>query len=350
VVLSDIFKDFAVAKTRSIKKTIFLEAMTRNLTPEVLHVNIDEYHAFIQQSHDIAQCSPDLSQLKDDILLKTAAMIASALFRKKIEVIKKALSDPETAIIAIDIAESKNLNPNENAYWGAVIALALGSNAFHLAKDGVNQTPYTIYAASYNKSKELATLGLDTVAPETKLGFHTDGMIGRSGVYMPHNIMLYNIIIEYKNPGNFYWVPFALWRERKLFMDQLGVGKRYRIKVTPSVYDLGGGMLKMALPQEVEAPIFVQDESNNNPLYINGQVTGRVGDDKFNLSLIDELKESISKNEIRYAVPQRNRRVIFACNLKGAHARDIFEKPTEGVPFTRVFMRSVDANVIDLNN
>ncbi|HEY4073070.1 MAG TPA: hypothetical protein VGM52_08190 [Herbaspirillum sp.] len=113
-----------------------------------------------------------------------------------------------------------------------VIALALGINIFQPSKDSANKTPYIVYAASYEKSKALIDLGLDTVAPETKLGFHTDGTIVDAGISMPHNIMLYNIVIEY---------------------------------------------------------------------------------------------------------------------LKGAHARDVFEEPIPGVPYTRVFMRFTDARTIDLN-
>jgi hypothetical protein len=41
--------------------------------------------------------------------------------------------------------------------------------------------------------------------------------------------------------------------------------------------------------------------------------------------------------------------MIIACNLKGAHARDVFEIPIPDVKYTRLFMRSVDTNVVDLN-
>jgi len=321
----------------------------RNLTfPDLLDINIDEYEEMIRRLPDFAKFAPDISQIKENDDLAAAKKAASSLFSKQIERIKNALSDPKTGIIALDIAESEKLSTNDNAYWGVVVALALGSNIFELAKDRANNTPYTVYAASYKKSKELASFGLETVAPETKLGFHTDGVINNTHVLMPHNIMLYNIIIEYQKPGYFYWVPFSLWSERKLYMDRIGVGKRYRIRVTPSIYEVAGEMTLFS-PQEVEAPIFVSDAPLGNPLYINGNVVGAKDDPEFDLTLIDDLKSSLSENVIRFAVPQKTRRVIFADNLKGAHARDVFEGPLTGVPFTRLFMRSVDAKMIDLS-
>jgi hypothetical protein len=78
-------------------------------------------------------------------------------------------------------------------------------------------------------------------------------------------------------------------------------------------------------------------------------VISRCDNPDFDLTIIDDLKNSIAENNIRYAVPQKRRRIIFACNLKGAHARDIFKEPTIGATYTRIFMRSIDSKVLDLN-
>jgi hypothetical protein len=323
--------------------------MSGHRTPELLYININEYCHFIQSIPELAALAPDISLLRQDALSAKATLIASRQFPGKIDMIKKALANPESGIIAVDIAEDRALNSEENAYWGVVIASALGANIFPQAKDSANKTPYTVYAASYEKAKALADFGLDAIAPEVKLGFHTDGAIHGSRVSMPRNMMLYNIVIEYKKPGNFYWVPFALWTEKQRFMDSVGVGRRYRVKVTPSVYDFGGGKMEVVSPLEIDAPIFVENALHDYPLYINGNVLGASDGGSFDPGLIDALKESISQNRIRYAVPQKSRRAIFACNLIGAHARDVFEEPVQGVPYTRVFMRSVDIRTIDLN-
>jgi hypothetical protein len=323
--------------------------MANYLTPELIKVSEFGYREFIQKLPELAHLSPDISILRQDAIFEKVASVGNLSFQKEIGEIKAALANPEVGIIAADIAESSELSADENAYWGVVVALALGSNIFKPAKDEANKTPYTVYAASYEKSKALVDFGLDTIAPETKLGFHTDGTINKSRVFMPYNIMLYNIVIEYKKPGNFYWVPFALWTEKKQFMDRIGIGKRYRIKVTPSVYEFSKEKIENFSPLEIEAPIFVKNAEHDYPLYINGNVFGICEDDAFDPAVIDALKESISQNKIRYAVPQKSRRAIFACNLKGAHARDIFEEPLYDVPYTRIFMRSVDTKTIDLN-
>jgi hypothetical protein len=317
---------------------------------ELIVVSECEYRNIIQNLPELAMLSPDISMLRQDSVLEEITKAASQLFHKKINYIKQMLAEPKSGIIAVDIAESNDLSADENAYWGVVVALALGANVFRPAKDSKNKTPYTVYAASYEKSKALADFGVTTVAPESKLGFHTDGTINGSQVSMPHNIMLYNIVIEYKNPGNFYWVPFALWAEKTRFMERVGIGKRYRIKVTPSVYEVGDGKMEAVTPIEIEAPIFVNNSLYDFPLYINGNVIGACGDEVCDLSVIDALKDSINGNAVRYAIPQKSRRAIFVCNLAGAHARDIFEDPIQDVPYTRVFMRSVDARTVALND
>jgi hypothetical protein len=219
-----------------------------------------------------------------------------------------------------------------------MVALSIGSNVFRLSTDRTNNTPYTLYAASYERSQELEARGLAPLVPETKLGFHTDGVINGATVAMPQNILLYNLTINYQKPGDFHWVPFSLWKDKTIFMKKIGVGLKYRVKVTPSVYDVNG-TLESPFSTEVEVPIFLNNESLNFPLYLNGNVLGALNDPAFDLSIIDDLKKSISHNEIRFSIPQKTRRVIIACNLKGAHARDVFESPMPDVKYTRLFMR-----------
>ncbi|HEY4073122.1 MAG TPA: hypothetical protein VGM52_08470 [Herbaspirillum sp.] len=317
---------------------------------ELIIVSESEYYNFIQKLPELIKFCPDISTLRNDEFLGKVVAVAGHLFSKKIARIKHVLDDPEAGVIALDIAEGNTLSADENAYWGVLIAQALGANVFQPAKDSENETPYTVYAASYEKSKTLAGFGLATVAPETKLGFHTDGTIRNSQVFMPHNIMLYNILIEYRKAGNFYWVPFSLWAEKKKFMEQIGIGRRYRIKVTPSIYERDGGKMDTVTPLEIEAPLFVADASYDFPLYINGNVLGVCDGEIFDRLLIDQLKDSIESNKVRYAVPQKSRRAIFARNLAGAHSRDVFEEPIPNVPYTRLFMRSVDTNTISLND
>jgi len=133
-------------------------------------------------------------------------------------------------------------------------------------------------------------------------------------------------------------------------MERLGVGRPYRIKVTPSVYEFKNGEIGDVSPPEVEVPIFPEDPENGYPLYLNGKVISCGEDSCFDPMIIDELRESISQNSVRYAIPQKSRRVVFARNLSGAHARDVLEEPVENVPYTRIFVRSVDEDSVELTH
>jgi hypothetical protein len=95
--------------------------------------------------------------------------------------------------------------------------------------------------------------------------------------------------------------------------------------------------------------LVIDNESLNFPLYLNGNVLGALNKPTFDLAIIDDLKKSLSQNDVRFSIPQKTRRVIIACNLKGAHARDVFEVPVADVKYTRLFMRSVDTNVVGLS-
>jgi len=318
------------------------------MTPDILDTTIHQYQDFIDRLTEYSDIVPDISKIRSNHNFESATLAAGLVFRTQIESINSALADEDRAIIAVDIVESDQLTATENAFWGVMTALSIGSNVFHLSTDRTNDTPFTLYAASYERSQELEARGLATVAPETKLGFHTDGVINGGTVAMPHNILPYNLTINYQKPGDFHWVPFSLWRDKAIFMKKIGVGTNYRLKVTPSVYEVNG-RLESPFPTEVEVPIFLNSESLNFPLYLNGNVLGARNNPTFDLSIIEDLKRSLSHSDVLFSIPQKTRRMIVACNLKGAHARDVFEIPIPDVKYTRLFMRTVDTNVVDLN-
>jgi hypothetical protein len=319
-----------------------------SLNPIIHSITENEYTTFVNLLPELASLSPDISQVRDFKSLDQAKLAAASLFSSLIETMDKRLRDPAVGIAVVDIAQSDTLDATLNAYWGVVVALSLTKNLFEPARDRVNGTPYTIYAASHEKSKQLTSMGLPGVAPETKLGFHTDGLLTDEGVAMPLNIMLYNILIEYNKPGNFYWAPFSLWPEKDRYMQSIGLGQRYKIMMTPSIYESDNGKLETVSPRQVEAPIFVPDASFDYPMYLNGTVIEKIGDANFDGRLIEDMKTSLSNSAPRFLVPQKARRIIFARNISGAHARDIFESPNRGAPYTRIFMRSVDQICIPL--
>jgi hypothetical protein len=318
------------------------------LAPFSGEITIDQYHSFIEKLPSFARHAPDISRLKGAAEISEAATVAAALFSDLLQAVNENLSDNTKGIAVVDIAESNDMNPTENSYWGVALALSLTQNIFHPSHDKINNTPYTIYAASHQNSDKLARMGLPRIAPEEKLGFHTDGLLGMQGIALPHHIMLYNIAIEYQQPGNFYWIPFSLWKDKKKYAELIGIGDRYKIAITPSVYQTGADELEIVSPRHVEVPIFVDSTALDYPLYLNGTVANRSDGTDFDMQTIYDMKESLAENPVRFAVPQRTRRIIFARNVAGAHARDVFQHPSETASYTRIFMRSVDRHCVEL--
>lgn len=327
----------------------YLEKNTGQLlTPIIRVVEPHVYELYIDSASNLACLSPDISRITDEIIKEKPKSVASFLFSNLLEEIESDLSNPELGIAVVDIPKSPKFSETDNAFWGVALSLALGSNVFSLGQDRINRTPYTVYGASYRKSRGLADLGLQPVAPETKLGFHTDGLLIDDKVSMPINIMLYNISIEYQKPGNFYWLPFSLWSERDIYIKRIGIDRPYNIKVTPSVYEIADGQLEVVSPKQVTVPIFVSTEPFETTLYLNGDVVSSAATSDSESRAIEDLRASLSANRVRFSVPQKTRRIIFVRNVLGAHARDIFEEPNPDAQYTRIFLRSVDTNCIDL--
>jgi hypothetical protein len=325
-----------------------IEGTYESLTPFADVVTVDQYHSFIEQLPSFTQFSPDISRIKSEDAMTESTIVAASLFSNLIQTVNDNLSDKTKGIAVVDIASSINMDSTEDAYWGVVLALSLTNNIFRPSRDRINGTPYTIYVASHQNSSKLARMGLPRIAPEEKLGFHTDGLLSEHNIAMPHHIMLYNIAIEYQRPGNFYWIPFSLWEEKHEYSRLIGIGDRYKIAVTPSVYQIGVDELERVSPQHVNVPIFVDSANLDYPVYINGTVIERSDRAEFDMQNIIDMKESLTKNPRRFAVPQKTRRIVFARNVAGAHARDVFQQPNEAASYTRVFMRSVDHHCVEL--
>lgn len=321
----------------------------RTLSAENIEIRKEQYLAFIESNQELSMGSPDISLLTPDNL-RQAVSWAAIFFQDEIEQVVKNLNDPVKAIVSLDIAEDEGRSAESDAYWGVALASALTTNVFPPAEDRFNEMPFTVYAAEPAKSQALARLGVVSLAPETRLGFHTDGVISGDTIALPRHIMLYNMMIGYKEPGNFYWVPFALWRDKAVFMECIGVGRKYALKVTPSVYEDDDGAMQLVTPRCIKVPIFLDNAREDFPLYLNGEVQRSVGEISNQVELVGALRESIQSNFLRFAIAQRPRRLIFACNTKGAHARDVFEGPLgDGGPYTRIFIRAVDANCVAVN-
>src|SRR5690606_30343722 len=254
------------------------------------------------------------------------------------------LDDPQLGIFALDIPEGIDADPCRDATIAAIIAVSIMGQLFEPAIDPANGTPFTVYNASPENERRLSEAGLGYFSPDEKLGFHTDGIIDdvMSGAHVrvPHFIGLYNLLINYQRPENLFWVPFALWEELPRFAEQFGWDVPYEVELTPSVYEKGGA-IGGAEPRRVEVPIFSGSE-REPVVFFNGTLVGeQTKEGKPLVALAARMRQSISFNPVRYAIPQRQRRLVLARNDRGFHARDVFEKPHPNCKYTRSLLRSV---------
>ncbi len=62
------------------------------------------------------------------------------------------------------------------------------------------------------------------------------------------------------------------------------------------------------------------------------------------VDFVQSIRDSLERNQIKISIPQQERRAFFIKNTAGFHARNIFEKPIDGIDLTRVYLRAVDIN------
>lgn len=253
--------------------------------------------------------------------------------------VSAALHDGSCGIVALDIPHGVSTDPTQDTLLGAIIAQAIVNNFMTSAMDRRNLAPFTLYNASKEGEKKMKEAGLKFYSPEEKLGFHTDGRIDSPNVYIPDLLSIYNLLIAYKKPGNFYWLPFTLWNEFESYAEAIGWNVPYKTELTPIVYPGKDGEVEKLAQSTVNAPIFFKNEKNKS-MFFNGEISNSesIIDIK---RLAESLKISMQKNPHRYYIAQQPRRLTLMKNSAGAHSRDIFNDPIDGTRYTRSFMRSV---------
>lgn len=312
---------------------------------EILKVSDAEYKNFLDCKNGLEDIDPDLSGLQGEGVLNKPSINALETFGEKIEKIREAVDDPLRGIAAIDIPNFSNFPQAKDAFWGCVAALAVARNIFKPQLDAINETPFTVYAASTKNIERLAAKGLFPMSAESQLGFHTDGTVSNGVVAVPRNIMLYNIAIEYEHSGSFHWLAFQKWSERQFFIDEFGIGKKYRVTLTPSVYQINDSEIENILPPEVDVPIFFESDHGRSAMYLNGEVRCQSDGSPVREGLVEAMRRSLAQSKCRCSIPQRTRRAIFVGNMYGTHARDVFARARPGATFNRIFMRAVDRDI-----
>jgi hypothetical protein len=317
------------------------------LKPNCRTINNNDLNTFMETLNEL-DLEPNLQIFKSQELVTHISKIGNELFQPLIQNINEEINNPDVGISVLDIPTMHGLSSEKDAFLGIATTLSIIWNLISPTIDSANMTPFTVYTASKSNGQKLDAANLMQNVPEVKLGFHNDGHIEGKNVLVPNIIAIYNILIAYQKPGEFHWVPFSQWEEMKKYADIFGVGKKYKFKIVPNVYDSLNEELDIHGPSEIIAPMFTKKNNGELMMFMNGEVKADEDGNKIDSDLVRDLKNSIGANPIRFSVEQKVKRLILLGNTQGCHARDVFEEPLDDSKLTRAFIRSVDRNGIQL--
>lgn len=302
-------------------------------------ISLEYYDDFCQRYAQLQ--AKNLSIFTDISLCQDIARTCKELFSVEIMKISALLNDSNIGIAAIDIPENYRLEKAEDTVLGAAVVMGIFNNIGKSNIDPVNATPFTLHTASHSSGKLLQSA---EHTPESKLGYHNDGLINGDHLEVPETIVLYNLYIGYRKPGYFWWVPTAAWNEAEYFFKkQSEHNLKIKIKLTPYFNLTKDKELKKSEFDHIEIPLCINDEMGLKRFFLNGQLLPELNTSE-NLHIVALMRKSLENNQMKIGLEQKERRAFFFKNTEGFHARDIFENPIEGIDLTRVFLRSVDVN------
>jgi hypothetical protein len=283
------------------------------------------------------------AELKNEKLLESASIEIGEAMNELIGKVQSVLMDPHQGLAVLDIPSIENTDQLTDMWMGSLIALIISRRIYKVHLDPNTNLPFTIYNASTSGEKLLRENGIKYYSPEKNLGFHTDGIVTGKSLSSPKFVSIYNVYLGYKKPGNFHWVPFALWDQFKNWQKQL-LDKRFLLEITPITYKEADAKLKVTGHGQFKVSLMHKHHNDVIPFF-NGEVISCVDDEKFDMREVENMLTSLSKNSMRISVPLKSRRLFILNNWYGAHARDIFAEPIEGVKYTRSFFRMMSAEM-----
>lgn len=254
----------------------------------------------------------------------------------------RALGEAGNGIAAIDVPESEAMSQAQNTVAGVAAVVGMFGLVGAPAGNSLGNLPFTLHRASHSEITRMREVGLEKFTPDAKLGFHNDGNIRSTHTELPLHIAIYNILISYRKPGNFSWVPIKAWSDAKTFEQHAGERSEAVISLTPVIYFDDNGQAVRVGADQVTTPMIFCNEAGKTRFFLNGDVP-ESGNTAESRALFMALKRSIG-NAPRINIAQKERRVIFLNNTEGFHAREVLEDPIPGVDLSRMFLRLVDNN------
>ncbi|WP_298966731.1 hypothetical protein [uncultured Roseibium sp.] len=301
-----------------------------------------------QFCHDLLEVDGELRSLadtRDDTTLTCLALEMWSAFSDTLGKIESCLQDNDCGIAAIDVPSIYD-DLTDDAIAGALVSIALTSSLMQPAKDIENQTPFTMFSASYKSDEALNQAGLLDISPTDILGFHSDGLVREKELSVPRYISIYNTFINYRNCGNFYWIPTNSVSNLSRHVESIGFDDDFIFSLTPTIYGTAGAKIENVVERKVQTSIFKETDDGRITTFINGTFAGKRCGSPDYTGRFKAFQSELSENPFRYAAAQKSRRMIVLNNANGFHARDIFEDPIEGHEETRNYLRSVSKNAV----
>ena len=260
--------------------------------------------------------------------------------------VRSTVEDPYKGISVLDIPELSDCPRTEDMWAASVAALLIARRLSPLRIDSTTKRPFTIYNASSRGEEALIEKGIKYYSPEQNLGFHTDGIVRDGALWSPRYVSIYNVYFGYRQPGNFFWVPFARWNQFDEWKRKLS-DRKFRLEITPITYRNPSGELIVTSDGQYVVSLLSRSGQITVPFF-NGEVIGCESDPSFDMGEIRQMLASLSTNPARFGIPLRARRLFVLNNWLGAHARDIFKDPLEGVKYTRSFFRAMSQEMLSV--
>jgi hypothetical protein len=283
---------------------------------------------------------PRLNLFNSNNWTEACVEMARTALSEETSFLSRALEADGPGIAVIDIPESHLLTPAQNTLAGVAAVVGLFGFIGTPAGNLIGDLPFTLHRASHSQNSKMKDIGLSNFTPDAKLGFHNDGNISGTHAELPLHISIYNLLISYRQPGNFSWVPLKEWSESKHFEKYAGMRSQADIRLTPTVHFDNNGKPVRTGVEKITTPLIFRNQLGQMRFFMNGDAHESENSAEIR-SLFLSLKESISKAHC-IDIAQKERRAIFMNNAQGFHARDIFEDPIPDVDLSRVFLRLVD--------
>jgi hypothetical protein len=327
-------------RTRS-KGIAMVESTSDNFN---IGISSGKYETFCAVLSSRVESISDFTIFKDKQNCDLITQLCGENFIEEINILRAQLNNPKIGIAALDVPETDLFDKTSNTIYGAAIVMGVFNNIGVPNIDPINKMPFAVHTASHENARQLEANGVEQYAPEVKLGFHNDGLVNNGKIEIPEHIVVYNLYISYRRPGNFMWVPTSLWDDANKYEEISRKDNiRIKIKLSPSYYFDQEGKLSNSLIDTVETPLSRINENGEQRFFINGQVLPE-NNNLSDVNMVQSIRESLLNNSRIIRIPQKERRAFFLKNTLGFHARDVFDDPIKDIDLTRVFIRAVDLN------